>query len=278
VIVATTIAQCRAERWKLGKLAFVPTMGALHAGHVSLMELARGQDAAVAVSIFVNPTQFGPREDYNKYPRPIEDDLAKCASAGVDLVFLPGAEEMYRPAPSEVIVDLPQLTSVLEGKHRPGHFRGVCQVVAKLFNIVGPDIAVFGQKDFQQLRVIEAMTEALDWPIRILPGPTLREPDGLAMSSRNQYLSADDRRRALAISRGLAAAQKEFDAGIRQTNRLMTTMQHILLEQHLNIDYIAAVDPLTLKNVDVADRPMVLAVAARVGVTRLIDNVLLKPQ
>jgi len=253
-------------------------MGALHAGHVSLMELARRQDAAVAVSIFVNPTQFGPREDYNKYPRPIEDDLAKCEAAGVDLVFQPGPEEMYRPGPSEVIVDLPQLTSVLEGKHRPGHFRGVCQVVAKLFNIVSPDIAVFGQKDFQQLRVIAAMTEALDWPIRILPGPTLREPDGLAMSSRNQYLSADDRRRALAISRALAAAQKEFDAGIRQTNRLMTTMQHILLEQHLNIDYVAAVDPLTLKNVDGADRPTVLAIAARVGVTRLIDNVLLKPQ
>jgi len=275
VTVVKTIADCRTQRWKLGKVALVPTMGALHAGHVSLIELAHADDAAVVVSIFVNPTQFGPREDYNRYPRPIEEDLAKCEQAKVDFVFLPSAEEMYRPGLPEIVVDLPQLTSVLEGKYRPGHFRGVCQVVAKLFNIMKPDVAVFGQKDFQQFRVISAMVEALDWPIEILPAPTLRDPDGMAMSSRNQYLTADDRRRGLAISKALFAAQAEFERGINQTNRLLTTMQRILLEPHLHIDYIAAVDALTLKNVEVITEPTVLAIAARVNNTRLIDNVVL---
>ncbi len=250
-------------------------MGALHAGHVSLIDLAHEHDAAVAVSIFVNPTQFGPREDYNRYPRPIEQDLAKCEAAKVDFVFLPDAEEMYRPGLADIVVDLPQLTSVLEGKHRPGHFRGVCQVVAKLFNITRPDFAVFGQKDFQQLRVITAMVESLDWPIEIVSAPTLRDPDGMAISSRNQYLTADDRRRGLAISKALFAAQAEFDRGINQTNRLLTTMQRILLEPHLHIDYIAAVDARTLKTVDVVLEPTVLALAARVNNTRLIDNVVL---
>src|SRR5207253_4489230 len=138
---------------------------------------------------FVNPTQFGPKEDYTKYPRPIEEDLEKCEKAGVDFVFQPAADEIYPPGLPDIVVDLPGLSSVLEGKHRPGHFKGVCQVVAKLFNIVAPDVAVFGQKDFQQLRILTAMVEALDWPIRVVPGPTLRDPDGLAMSSRNQYLS-----------------------------------------------------------------------------------------
>ncbi len=251
-------------------------MGALHEGHVSLMMLARGHAPQVAVSIFVNPTQFGPREDFTKYPRPIEADLSKCRQAGVDLVFAPEPEEMYRPGLSEMVVDLPQLSSVLEGKHRPGHFRGVCQIVAKLFNIIQPDAAVFGQKDFQQLRILSAMVEALDWPIEVIPAPTVREPDGLAMSSRNQYLSPTEREKALSISRGLFAAQAEFQKGVRQSNRLITTVQHILLEQHLSIDYIDAVDPVTLKHVDVVVGFAVLAVAARVGATtRLIDNVIL---
>jgi pantoate--beta-alanine ligase len=277
MIVAQTIEHCRQERRELGAVALVPTMGALHAGHVSLIEQAKRHAAAVAVSIFVNPTQFGPREDFSKYPRPIEADLEKCARAGVALVFNPGPEEMYREGGPDVIVDLPQLTTVLEGKHRPGHFRGVCQVVAKLFNVVQPDAALFGQKDFQQLRVLTAMVDALNWPIRVIPCPTLREPDGLAMSSRNQYLSPDDRQRALAIARALNLAQAEFWDGVRQTNRLMTTMQKTLLEQHLNIDYVAAVDPDTLKNVEVIAAPTVLAIAARVGNTRLIDNLILQP-
>jgi len=275
VIIVKTIEECRAARKKLGRLALVPTMGALHEGHLSLMMLARAHAPKVAVSIFVNPTQFGPREDYTKYPRPIEADLEKCQQADIDLLFLPEAEQMYTPGMAEVVVDLPQLSSVLEGKHRPGHFRGVCQVVAKLFNIIQPDVAVFGQKDFQQFRILSAMVEALNFPIEIVRGPTVREPDGLAMSSRNQYLSPTDREKALAISRGLFAAQAEFKKGVRQTNRLITTIQHILLEQHLSIDYIAAVDPITLKHVDAATGPVVLAVAARVGTTRLIDNITL---
>ena len=274
MIIAQTIDECREARKKLGRLAFVPTMGALHAGHVSLMTLARQHAPKVAASIFVNPTQFGPREDYTKYPRPLESDLEKSRAAGVDLVFAPSADEIYRPGAAEVVVDMPQLSAVLEGKHRPGHFRGVCQVVTKLFNIVQPDVAIFGQKDFQQLRILTAMTEALNYTIQIVGGPTIREPDGLAMSSRNQYLSATDREKALSISRGLFAAKAEFNEGIRQTNRLITTIQHILLEQHLSIDYIAAVDPIMLKNVEVVNGPTVLAVAARVGTTRLIDNVM----
>lgn len=274
--VVRTIAEWRAERKGLGRLALVPTMGALHPGHVSLVEEAKQRAPHIAVSIFVNPTQFGPREDYSKYPRPIEEDLAKCEAAGVHFVFQPTPEEMYPPDGPEIVVDLPQLTAVLEGKHRPGHFRGVCQVVAKLFNIVEPDVACFGQKDFQQLRVLTAMAQSLNWPIEMVPCPTLRDPDGLAMSSRNQYLSHDERNKALSIPRALQTAEKEFQAGIRQTNRLVATMQNILLPQHLNIDYVAAVDPITLKNVDVVKGPVVLAIAARVGTTRLIDNLVIQ--
>lgn len=273
--VVRTIAEARAQRGKSQELALVPTMGALHAGHLSLIHLAKRQAPEVAVSLFVNPTQFGPREDYTKYPRPVEQDLQKCEEVGVDWVFLPEAEEMYPPGSAEVVVDLPQLSSVLEGKHRPGHFRGVCQVVAKLFNIIQPTVAVFGQKDYQQLRIIQAMVEALNWTIRVVPGPTVREHDGLAMSSRNQYLTDTDRQKALSISRALFLAKGEFTQGVRQTNRLLTSMQRVLLEQHLSIDYIAAVDPTTLKPVDVVNGPTVLAVAARVGATRLIDNVII---
>jgi pantoate--beta-alanine ligase len=251
-------------------------MGALHAGHLSLVELARRHAPAVAVSIFVNPTQFGPREDFNKYPRPIESDLRLCEEAGVDLVFHPSVEAMYPapPAPPlDLMIDLPALSAVLEGKHRPGHFRGVCQVVAKLFNILQPQAACFGEKDYQQLRILTAMTEAMNFPIDIVPGPTLRDPDGLAMSSRNRYLSHEERQRALAISRGLFAARDQFTAGIDQTNRLLTTIQHTLLEQHLAIDYVAAVDIFNLKPIERITGPTLLAVAARAGSTRLIDNV-----
>jgi pantoate--beta-alanine ligase len=278
--VVHTIAEFRDERAKYDRIALVPTMGALHAGHISLIETAHQHAPNVAVSIFVNPTQFGPREDFARYPRPIDSDVEKCRNAGVDLIFNPPPEEMYparanAPDPSaEIVLDLPALSSVLEGKHRPGHFKGVCQVVAKLFNITHPTVACFGQKDFQQLRILSAMVEALNWPIKMVACPTLREPDGLAMSSRNQYLSPEDRQRALAISRALFAAQKEVKAGVTQTNRLIATIQKPMLEQHLNIDYVAAVDPLTLRNVDRVAGATVLAVAARVGVTRLIDNVI----
>ncbi len=275
--VVHTIAELRYEREQLGRLALVPTMGALHVGHVSLMQIAKQRAPHVAASIFVNPTQFGPREDFSKYPRPIEADLKKCEEAGVELVFNPPAEEMYRPGMMDIAIDLPALTGVLEGAKRPGHFKGVCQVVAKLFNVFRPDVACFGQKDFQQLRIITAMVESLDWPIEIVPCPTVREADGLAMSSRNMYLSPEDRKRALSISRALREAEEQVKAGYRPTSRLITTMQRILLEQHLLIDYIAAVDPITFANVQDVTGPTLLAIAARVGTTRLIDNTVVQP-
>lgn len=275
--VVRTIEECRRERAELGTVAFVPTMGALHQGHVSLMDEAKRRAPRVAVSIFVNPTQFGPSEDFSKYPRPIEKDLEKCERAGVDLVFNPTAGEMYPPGAPEAVIDVPQMTTILEGKHRPGHFKGVCQVVAKLFNIVRPDIACFGQKDFQQLKVIEAMVRGLDMPIEIIGCTTLRDPDGMAMSSRNAYLSAEDRQRGLSISRALRAAGEQVKSGVRQTNRLVTTMQKILLEQHLLIDYVAAADATTLKPVETVEGETALLIAARVGTTRLIDNMIVKP-
>jgi pantoate--beta-alanine ligase len=275
--VFRTIAEVRFARAKLGKVALVATMGALHAGHVSLMQLGKQHAPHVVVSLFVNPTQFGPREDYSKYPRPMEEDLRKCEEAGVELVYNPSVEEMYRPGRADIAIDLPALTGVLEGAKRPGHFKGVCQVVAKLFNILTPDVACFGQKDYQQLRIIAAMVEALDWPIQVVPCPTVREPDGLAMSSRNMYLSAEERGRALAISRALRLAKEQVKAGFRQTNRLLTTMQKTLLEQHLLVDYVAAVDPLTLKNIAEVTGPTLLAIAARVGSARLIDNTIVRP-
>jgi pantoate--beta-alanine ligase len=281
--VLTTIAEVRAERAAIGgraggqSLALVPTMGALHAGHLSLIEVAKTRADRVAVSIFVNPTQFGPREDFSKYPRPIEEDLEKCRAAGVDWIFNPCEAEMYPPGGAGIVMDLPPLDNVLEGKHRPGHFRGVCQVVAKLFNIIQPDVACFGQKDFQQLRVLSAMVEALNWPIEMVACPTLRDPDGLAMSSRNQYLSPVERQKALAISRTLFAARDTAATGVKQASRLIASMQRDLLAQHLSIDYTAAVDPLTLKTVEVMTGPTVLAIAVRVGATRLIDNVVVFP-
>ncbi len=285
--VVRTISEARAARAEMGRSALVPTMGALHGGHLSLLRLARRQTENVIVSIFVNPTQFGPREDFKRYPRPVEDDLSRCEQAGAQLIFIPEPQEMYphlfgatqapagTPHPLDTIVDFPFLTSVLEGKHRPGHFKGVCQIVAKLFNILRPDLAVFGQKDFQQLRVIRAMVESLNLPIDVIAGPTLRDTDGLAMSSRNQFLSTEERARALSISRALSLAAGEHRSGVRQTNRLITSVQNMLLEQHLNIDYVAAVDADTLRPVQTVDGPTVLAIAARVGNTRLIDNVVL---
>jgi len=281
--VIRTIAEARAQRANLQPLALVPTMGALHAGHMSLIEEAKKRSPHVAVSIFVNPTQFGPREDLSKYPRPIQEDLAKCEAAGVEMVFNPPVEEMYRPGSPDIVVDLPTLSAVLEGKHRPGHFKGVCQIVAKLFNILTPNLACFGEKDFQQLRIIRAMVAALDWPIEIVGCPTIREPDGLAISSRNHYLSPEERQRALSISRGLMQARQLVAEGVRQTNRLLATMQHTILDVGnlgripVSVDYVAAVDPMTLKPIETIVGPTVLAAAARVGGTRLIDNVAIEP-
>jgi pantoate--beta-alanine ligase len=279
--VVKTIADLRAARARLGAISFVPTMGALHDGHLSLVHLAKQYARHVAVSIFVNPTQFGPREDFTKYPRPIERDLDLCKAAGVELIFNPDPREIYRPDVPNIVVDLPDLTQTLEGRHRPGHFQGVCQVVAKLFNLVQPQYAIFGQKDFQQLRVIQAMTDALDFPIAIIPGPTLRDPDGLAMSSRNQYLSPDERARALSISRALFAAEAEAKAGAQVTSKLIAIMQRTLLDPGklghvpMSIDYVACVDSQTLKPAETFERPVTCCIAARVGSTRLIDNIII---
>ncbi len=277
--IAQSIADARADRATLGKVALVPTMGALHAGHVSLIREARRRAPHVAVSIFVNATQFGPREDYHNYPRPIEKDIAICEAEGVDLVFNPTAEEMYPVGTLPMHIDWPSLTVPLEGKFRPGHFSGVAQVVSKLFNVLQPQVALFGQKDFQQLRLIREMVNALNFAIEILPGPTLREPDGLAMSSRNAYLAPIDRAKATCIYRALQAGEAEIVKGIRQTARIMTTMQRVLLEQHLMVDYVACVDDRTMKDVEVvaAGQPVVLAVAARVNSVRLLDNMIVVP-
>ncbi|MGA2501625.1 MAG: pantoate--beta-alanine ligase [Tepidisphaeraceae bacterium] len=269
------ISDVRALRSSLGNLALVPTMGALHAGHVSLFQKARSLAPHVAATIFVNPTQFGPREDFSKYPRTLEADLQKCREAGVGSVFVPKVEEMYPPGSPDIAIEMPGLSDTLEGQKRPGHFKGVCQVVLKLFNVFTPTHACFGEKDYQQLRIITAMAESLNLTVEIVPCPTLREPDGLAMSSRNRYLSPAERQQALAISKALRAAELGFQQGFRQTNRLTTTMLHILLESHLLVDYVAAVDPITFKPVQEAVKPTLLAIAARVGATRLIDNVVL---
>jgi pantoate--beta-alanine ligase len=287
MIVTQTIAQCRQHRAQFGRMALVPTMGALHVGHMSLIDIARKHAPHVAVSIFVNPTQFGPREDFEKYPRPIEQDLAKCEAVGVDLVFNPSVQEIYPagigPEAADVHLDVPALSGVLEGRVRPNHFTGVCQIVAKLFNILEPNVACFGQKDYQQLRIVTVLAEALNWPIQIVGCPTVREPEGLAMSSRNRNLTPPQRERALALSKALFAAREDFTKGVRQANRLVATMQNILLDRGVQgrvpllIDYVAAVDAQTLRNVEVVSAPTILAVAARVGETRLIDNVLLTP-
>jgi pantoate--beta-alanine ligase len=275
--VLTSIAAFRAQRSGAGRLALVPTMGALHEGHLSLMRLARSHAPHVAVSIFVNPTQFGPKEDFKKYPRPIEADLEACRALGVDWVFAPAVGEMYGPNEPAVAIDLPALTTVLEGAHRPGHFAGVCQVVAKLFNIVQPDAAVFGRKDFQQLCVLSAMTTALNWPIEIIAGPTVREDGGLAMSSRNRYLSAEERTRALSIHRALRLAQSRIGVGERDTAPMLDAMRDLLLEQRLALDYVAAVDSASLAPVHTVTGPLTFAIAARVGATRLIDNIQVEP-
>ncbi len=260
-------------------LAFVPTMGALHAGHMSLIRLARektGTDGHVAASVFVNPTQFNEPADFEKYPKTLEKDLVLLEDAGVDLVFAPQTGDIFPAHQLPVLVDVPSLTTVLEGAHRPGHFIGVSRVVLKLFNLVQPDTAVFGMKDFQQLRLIEAMTTGLNLPIDIVRGPTLRDPDGLAMSSRNVRLSLENREKALAISRGLIKAQMAWATGEADTNALIALISRELQGAGIDrIDYVAAVDSETLQPALQAKAGVLFAVACHVGLVRLIDNLLL---
>jgi pantoate--beta-alanine ligase len=253
-------------------IGFVPTMGFLHEGHLSLMRRARGECDLVVVSVFVNPAQFGPNEDFGRYPRDEEGDRIKCESAGADILFLPEVAEMYPEKPA-VFVVVEGLSDVLEGAVRPNHFRGVATVVAKLFNIVKPHKAYFGQKDYQQCAVIKRMTQGLHLDVEIAALPTVREPDGLAMSSRNSYLNAEQRRAASIIHRALAAARRLIEAGRKDPAELKQAVREMLHQEHrLVIDYVEVADSESLEPLVSAKDRMVLLVAVRLGSTRLIDN------
>ncbi len=259
------------------RIAFVPTMGYLHRGHVSLLEAARERGDLVVLSIFVNPTQFGPNEDLSRYPRDLEGDLAKAEAAGVDLAFVPGERDMY-PEPPLTFIDVRQLSDGLCGASRPGHFAGVATVVTKLFHIVLPHVALFGEKDFQQLAIIRRMVRDLDLDVEIVGMPIVREPDGLAMSSRNAYLSPAERQDALALSGALAAAESQFSTGERSAHEIVAAAAATLATvPTARIDYIELRDAETLATVTQIERPAVLALAVFVGKTRLIDNRVLRP-
>jgi pantoate--beta-alanine ligase len=274
-----TIAELRAAvaaaRVRGARIAFVPTMGFLHEGHLRLVDEAKSRAGCVVMSLFVNPTQFGPNEDFSRYPRDLCGDSAKAEGRGVDLLFVPQVSEMY-PTPPSLHVAADDLPARWEGEIRPGHFSGVLTVVAKLFNIVGPDIAVFGRKDFQQATLIRRMVRELNFPIEIVVAATVREADGLAMSSRNTYLDPSARANALALSESLRAASRAFAAGERDGDRL-TTIGRESLSRHpdVRVDYFAVVDPVEMKAVSTAADDSVAIVAARVGPTRLIDNMIL---
>jgi pantoate--beta-alanine ligase len=275
--VATTIAEIRAcvrEAHAAGKtVGFVPTMGALHAGHASLMQAAAGRCDYVVVSIFVNPTQFGPGEDFEKYPRPIEKDLEICRQHGVDAVFAPSRTEMY-PRANLTWVTVEKVSEPLCGRFRPGHFRGVATVCMKLFNIVGADLAFFGQKDAQQVAVIRRMVADLNLPLEIVVCPTVREPDGLAMSSRNQYLSPQERKEATIISRSLQRSAELIRSGERDAARITDEMLRVLRQvPALRVEYASLVDAETLEDLPQVRGRVLVAVAARLGSTRLIDNI-----
>ncbi len=258
-------------------IAFVPTMGYLHEGHLSLMREGRRRADVVVASIFVNPTQFGPREDLSRYPRDFERDCSMMQTVPVDAVFAPNAPDMYRPA-SQTWVEVTEVTRGLCGRGRPGHFRGVTTVVAKLFNIVKPHLALFGEKDFQQLRAIQRMVTDLDFDLEIVPMPIVREADGLAMSSRNAYLSPENRREALALSRALAAGREQYTRGARTAAEIVAAATAVLGKSRaVEIEYLEAVDAHTLEPAESLAGPILLAIAAKVGNTRLIDNTVLNP-
>lgn len=271
-----TIARLReavgAWRARGERVALVPTMGALHEGHLALVDAAREQADRVVASVFVNPLQFGPTEDLARYPRNLERDRTLLEERGVDLLYAPSVEEMY-PDPAQVTVDPGVLATHWDGAARPGHFAGVLTVVAKLFNQVGPDVAVFGQKDFQQVTVIGRMIRDLNWPIELIVAPTVREADGLALSSRNVYLTPADRIEARRLSGALREVQRAWKAGESDPGRLEALGRGVLeAGQGIAIDYVAVVDPTTLQQPERADQASVVLIAARVGTTRLIDN------
>jgi pantoate--beta-alanine ligase len=269
-------AACRQISRSGKTLGFAPTMGALHAGHLSLVRASKSRCNATAVSIFVNPLQFGPTEDLSKYPRPLERDVAMLAEAGVDLVFLPSVDEMYPPgAKTRVFVE--ELSNKLDGLSRPGHFNGVTTVVSKLFEIVKPDLAFFGQKDAAQVAVLRKMVRDLDMDVELVVCPIVREEDGLAMSSRNAYLTPEQRQQALVLHRSLMRVQLAADRGEQDAAKLRAIGAQVIAEESgARLDYFAIVDPETLDPVvETKTRAALVAVAAYVGATRLIDNLLL---
>jgi pantoate--beta-alanine ligase len=272
-----TIAAFRQARARFGRLGLVPTMGYLHAGHLSLVRQARAECGAVAVSIFVNPTQFGPREDLSRYPRDLERDLRLLREENVDLVFVPSVAEIY-PDGFSTFVDVRDVTEVLEGAVRPGHFQGVATVVCKLFNIAQPTRAYFGQKDAQQTVVVRKMARDLDMPLEVVVVPTMRESDGLAMSSRNVYLSAEQRQAAPVLVRALRAVGELYAAGERDAEVLRQAMRAILAAEPLaNLEYVSVADALTLRELDhVGAAGALCSLAVRFGTTRLIDNMVLE--
>lgn len=267
----------RAARHEDRVLGFVPTMGALHKGHASLIQAAKAQCAPVVVSIFVNPKQFGPAEDFQKYPRTLESDRVLLESLGVDYLFAPPVEEIY-PKSFRTLIDVEGLSNRLEGRSRPGHFQGVATVVLKLFDIVQPHFAYFGRKDAQQCRIVQQMAADLNLDTEIVVSPIVREPDGLALSSRNAYLSADDRRAATMLSRSLATVKAEIGAGQRDAAHLIATIRRLLdSEPGVRTDYVEIVDAESLEPVTLLRNRCFVLIAARVGKTRLIDNALIEP-
>jgi len=275
--VVTTLAELRHVRSSLpSSFGLVPTMGALHAGHAALVRRARDENASVGVSVFVNPSQFAPSEDLSRYPRPIEADLALLSDLGTDVVWAPPVEEIYPPG-FQTWVDVDEVSRPLEGGRRPGHFRGVATVVAKLLNAFSPDRAYFGQKDAQQVAVIRAMVRDLAFPLDLVVVPTVREEDGLALSSRNVYLSPAQRRGATVLFRALSAARTDHERGIRSAALLRERMKEVLAsEEGAVVDYVSVADPGTLRELETVTGGALLSLAVRFGATRLIDNFLLE--
>jgi pantoate--beta-alanine ligase len=275
--VAGTIPEVRALRQKLtGTVGFVPTMGFLHEGHLALVKQARAENSAVVVSVYVNPAQFGPREDFGSYPRDLNHDLELLRKEGVDIVFVPSDEEMYPPGFS-TWVDVENVTERLEGASRPGHFRGVATVVAKLFNIVQPTRAYFGQKDAQQVLVIKRMVADLNVGVEIVAVPTVRESDGLAMSSRNVCLSPKERQAATVLFKALSLAVQLWQGGEKDAEKIRRQMTALIQKEPLaQIDYVSIADAQTLEELGSIDRPALASLAVRIGKTRLIDNISLE--
>jgi pantoate--beta-alanine ligase len=275
--IAKSIAEMKAVRMKsLGSVGFVPTMGYLHQGHLALVKQARDENSAVVVSIFVNPTQFGPSEDFKTYPRNTERDLDMLQKEKTSIVFMPSAEEMY-PEGFNSWVDVAKVTDRLEGSYRPGHFKGVSTVVAKLFNIVEPTRAYFGQKDAQQALVIKKMVADLNMNLEVIVAPTVRENDGLAMSSRNVYLNPQERQAAIFLFKALTLARNRREKGERNAEHIRQEMTSLISQEPLaKIEYISIADAQTLEELSKIDRPALASLAVRIGKTRLIDNVLLE--